>query len=65
MNSSHNDEARENPGQDPAPLEHADAERVTSEEGSTVPDADTEATQIDENPSANPRDPDLRDVKGG
>jgi hypothetical protein len=51
-------EQRREPGadQDPAPVEHSDAERVSDEE---------QAEEIEQDPSRNPDEPELRDLKGG
>jgi hypothetical protein len=49
--------------QDPAPLEHTDAERVTREESEQVPSSETEG--LEQDPARNPPDGPLRDVKGG
>ncbi len=49
--------------QDPAPVEHADAERVTGDEaGSGSPPP---ADDIEDDPSQSPQDESLRDLKGG
>jgi hypothetical protein len=41
---------------DPAPTEHADAERVTEA---------SNAEEIEQDPAYNPQEPPLRDIKGG
>ena len=43
--------------QAPAPLEHADAERV--------PDAERSAAEIEDDPAQSPGEGPLRDIKGG
>ncbi len=66
------------PDQDPAPLKHTDAERVSSDEaGGGSPgqagggsaekglSAEEKAEEIEEDPAQNPGEQPLRDIKGG
>jgi hypothetical protein len=54
------DDTERQADKDPEPTKHADAERLSGEDG----DAEA-ATELDEDPSRNPEDEELRDVKGG
>ncbi len=47
--------------QDPAPLKHSDAERISEGDAN---DADS-AQELEDDPSSNPPEGNLRDVKGG
>lgn len=52
--------------EDPAPLEHADAERVTEEQADRVPTSeDVGGGSLEDDPARNPPEGPLRDVKGG
>jgi hypothetical protein len=51
------EERKESRDEDPAPVKNSDAERV--------PSAEQEAKEVEEDPSRNPPDESLRDIKGG
>jgi hypothetical protein len=52
------DQEERQPDKEPAPLKHTDAERVSGEEQEA-------AEELAEDPSRNPDDKELRDIKGG
>lgn len=58
MQSEHSDD------QDPAPLRHSDAERVSREQSAQVPSSEN-TEELEDDPAHNPPDGPLRDVKGG
>lgn len=61
-----NDSPHANSDPEPAPLKHADAERVTDDQSAEVPSSqETEAKEIEEDPAAAPPQSPLRDAKGG
>jgi hypothetical protein len=54
------EEAKRQGDKDPEPIKNADAERLSGSR-----DSSGEAEEIEDDPSRNPDDPELRDVKGG
>ena len=51
------------PDQDPAPIQNSDAERLSGEDSPGT--ANAKAEEIERDPSSNPQDEELRDLKGG
>jgi hypothetical protein len=60
------DNPERQPDKDPAPVEHSDAERLSGGDGEGASESeDARADELEADPSQNPDDERLRDVKGG